>query len=299
MGGPETPPQSSVTLDVLQNAANKALCGGLAGVGAQGVNVVALMWMQTVMNVQYRYGGTFKVVATRLYAEGGCRRFYQGFAPAIVLAPLSRFGDVAANEGALAALESTRLPIGVQTAFASACAASGRLFIMPLDAWKTTKQVQGANGLKQLMRKFNKHPLAPWHGGLGAVAAAWTGHYPWFVTHNVLRVRMPQFEMPFGKHVRHALIGFLSSMVSDVFSNSLRVLKTTRQVSVDPIGYAEAARMIIATDGYLGLFGRGLKTRIAAKGLQGALFSVGWQATQEMLERRGGAKALVSFGRTA
>jgi len=36
---------------------------------------------------------------------------------------------------------------------------------------------------------------------------------------------------------RNALIGFISSAVSDTISNSLRVIKTTRQTFPDPISY--------------------------------------------------------------
>jgi hypothetical protein len=46
---------------------------------------------------------------------------------------------------------------------------------------------------------------------------------------------------------------------------------------------AEAARRIIRVDGRLGLFGRGLKTRILANGLQGILFSILWKMFLKML----------------
>lgn len=39
----------------------------------------------------------------------------------------------------------------------------------------------------------------------------------------------------------------------------------------------ESARRVIQVDGLRGLFGRGLKTRIIANGLQGLLFSVLWK----------------------
>ncbi len=39
----------------------------------------------------------------------------------------------------------------------------------------------------------------------------------------------------------------------------------------------DAARAVIAVDGVKGLFGRGLKTRIIANGLQGLMFSVLWK----------------------
>jgi hypothetical protein len=79
------------------------------------------------------------------------------------------------------------------------------------------------------------------------------------------------------KLLRSAVIGFAASIASDTISNSLRVLKTYRQVNATRIGYADAARAVIAADGLKGLFGRGLKTRILANGLQGIMFSVLWK----------------------
>ena len=44
----------------------------------------------------------------------------------------------------------------------------------------------------------------------------------------------------------------------------------------------EAARRVVHQDGRLGLFGRGLKTRILANGLQGLLFSILWKLFLKM-----------------
>merc|ERR1712203_454076 len=260
----------------------KALSGGLAGMGAQAINVLALMWMRTIMNYQYRYGGTLGEVVKKLYAEGGVPRFYRGLAPGLVQAPVSRFGDTAANDGALAALEHTSLPTAAKTMVASASAAGFRVFLMPVDAWKTTKQVEGADGLKKLIEKTKKHPTALWQGAVGAMTATWVGHYPWFYTNNQLRESMPQFNFFAGKYVRNACIGFISAGVSDCCSNSLRVLKTTRQTALVPVSYKDAAKEIIEKEGVVGLFGRGLKTRILTNGMQGALFTVGWRAFAEL-----------------
>lgn len=38
----------------------------------------------------------------------------------------------------------------------------------------------------------------------------------------------------------------------------------------------------MAKEGYLGLFGRGLKTKILANGLQGLMFTVLWRIGQDM-----------------
>ena len=77
--------------------------------------------------------------------------------------------------------------------------------------------------------------------------------------------------------LRSALAGVLASLVSDVVSNFLRVLKTTRQTSPTSLGYRQAAEQIIAKDGVLGLFTRGLGTRVLTNALQASLFSVVWK----------------------
>ena len=68
--------------------------------------------------------------------------------------------------------------------------------------------------------------------------------------------------------MRNAGIGFISSIVSDTISNSLRVVKTVRQTYATEISYREVVREVIRKDGLMGLFGRGLRTRILANGLQ-------------------------------
>jgi len=72
-------------------------------------------------------------------------------------------------------------------------------------------------------------------------------------------------------------MGFCASVISDTTSNSLRVVKTYRQVNETRIGYIDAAKAVVASDGWLGLFGRGLLTRIMANGLQGIMFSILWK----------------------
>jgi hypothetical protein len=59
-------------------------------------------------------------------------------------------------------------------------------------------------------------------------------------------------------------------------------VKTYRQVNETQIGYLDAARKVIETDGFLGFLGRGLKTRILANGLQGLMFSILWKLFMDL-----------------
>lgn len=285
---------------VLNRAAGRALGGGLPGAIAMGVNVLSLMWLRTTINYQYRYGTSTASALKTLYSEGGVPRFYRGLVPALIQGPLSRFGDTAANTGMIALLDeldSTKdLPVFLKTMAASAAAAGFRIFLMPVDAVKTIMQVEGNNGLASLASKVGKSgPTVLYHGAVAASAATFVGHYPWFFTYNFLNQRLPQYEDLPKRLLRSAVIGFCASAVSDTCSNSIRVIKTTKQTSVDAKSYGEVVRMVIEKDGVAGLFGRGLKTKIIANGLQGLLFSVFWRMGMDYwtkLENEKAAKSL-------
>ena len=119
------------------------------------LQVSTLMWMRTTMNYQYRYGTTTSEAMRHLWKEGGFRRFYRGYAPALFQGPVSRFGDTAANVGILALLEPHKdLPIAVKTGAASVTAGLWRIFIMPVDTLKTTLQVSLAQKLADLCKNL-------------------------------------------------------------------------------------------------------------------------------------------------
>eukprot|EP01062_Namystynia_karyoxenos_P019218 TRINITY_DN17206_c0_g1_i1.p1 TRINITY_DN17206_c0_g1~~TRINITY_DN17206_c0_g1_i1.p1 ORF type:complete len:485 (+),score=183.29 TRINITY_DN17206_c0_g1_i1:80-1534(+) len=277
--------------ETLAKAAKRAFGGGIAGAGAMVIQVTALMWMRTTMNYQYRHGTSTMTALRTLYADGGIRRFYRGLGPALLQGPLSRFGDTAANAGMLALLdghENTRnLPVAIKTMFSSGAAAVWRIFLMPVDTVKTILQVEGKDGIAKLRVKQRIHgPTVFYHGAIGASAATFVGHYPWFATYNYLDHHLPVPHERFNKLARNAGIGFCASAVSDTVSNSIRVLKTYRQTNDTKVSYAQAAQEIIAKDGYSGLFGRGLSTRIVANGMQGMMFSVLWKFFQEQIRAR-------------
>jgi len=125
-----------------------------------------------------------------------------------------------------------------------------------------------------------------WYGAFATAAATFVGHYPWFGTYNTLNDALPPPHTVIQKLLRQAFIGFVASVVSDTISNSLRVVKTCRQVNETRIDYFDAARAVIATDGLKGLFGRGLKTRIIANGCQGIMFSILWKLFMDLWNQR-------------
>lgn len=282
--------------EIFAIAKGKALRGGVSGAMAMVINVCALMWMRTTVNFQYKYGMSTVEALKHLYRDGGggiggILRFYRGVGPALLQGPLSRFGDTAANEGTMALMNThpslVGLPTPLKSAGASAAAASFRIFLMPIDCLKTTLQVEGRNGMALLGSKIAKSgPGVLWHGWEGAISATFVGHYPWFYTRNQLMAVLPKYDRNTEtlKYLGvNAFIGFCASAVSDTCSNSIRVLKTTKQTADVSISYVQAFNQVVEKDGIAGLMFRGLGTKIISNGFQGLLFNVLWKVIQDSM----------------
>lgn len=271
-----------------QEVLEKAIKSGTAGATAMTIQVLSLMWMRTTMNYQFKNGGSFLPTLRKLYAEGGVPRFYRGVVPALIIGPIARFGDTAANmlsRNVFAADNLKNLPIFVQTSLGSVLAGLWRLSTLPIDAWKTSKQVHGADGLKMLFEKYKLNGIKTFYqGGIASATATMVGHYPWFVTNNYLDFYIPKYSFKDDKLMallRGAFIGFCCTMVSDTVSNSIRVLKTMKQTSERQISYREAFHEVVNKDGYTGLLFRGLKTKLLTNGVQGIIFSIAWRYFEE------------------
>merc|ERR1712168_979369 len=109
------------------------------------------------MTYEYKFGGEGLLKTLKyLRNSGGYRRFYYGIGPALVQGTLGRFGDTAASTFSLSVFHESgwsRVPLIIQTGFASAVAGLWRLSLMPLNTWQTMRQVEGSNGLDVLKQK--------------------------------------------------------------------------------------------------------------------------------------------------
>lgn len=271
----------------LKQATDEALTSGLIGMGAMSLQVSTMMWLRTTLNYQYRYGGTMKQTMKHLYQEGGLLRFYRGYSAAILQAPLSRFGDTAMNTATLSYLAPYEIPMALKTAVASTAAGAFRIFLMPIDTAKTIMQVEGKTGLQTLRQKLQTKGISVlYHGSMAASLATFVGHYPWFTTYNTLNAYLPRYTESSQQLLRNAFMGFSASFVSDICSNSIRVIKTARQTAPHSLTYHQAIQDILQKDGYVGLFGRGLQTKILSNGVQGILFSVLWNLGQDYYKNK-------------
>jgi len=292
--GTTTTTAKSKNKSIFQKACSKAIGGGIPGAVAGVIQVLSLMWLRTVINYQYRYGSSFIQAITTLYGMGGIPRLYSGLKFALIQAPLSRFISTAANEGVSVLLSNLQWGPGREVVVAACFVGFFRMMLMPIDTCKTVMQIEGQHGLSLLLGKVRRNGRIDllYSGAVANAVSAWIGHYPWFYTYNLLSKNEALLRLIKWNTGRNALVGFVSSIVSDTVANFMRVIKTTKQSlgatssnskgnSASGASYGETIALILAVDGWRGLFGRGLKTRILGNALQSILFTVVWRGLSE------------------
>jgi hypothetical protein len=263
-------------------AAVRGLGGGLPGAVAGIIQVLTLMWIRTVVNYQYRYAVSFRQAFAALKAEGGIARFYRGLGFALIQNPLAKFGATAANDSIDVLIEKYPwVGQGRRAVLSSILVALWRLLLMPIDTCKTVLQVDSKEGFRELMRKVRSGKLyLLYEGAIASALSSSLSNWPWFYVYRKLTILCQNRNyLVDHKLIQNAIIGFLASVVSDTTTNVFRVIKTNKQslARKRSVGYGEAIREILAIDGLVGLFGRGLMSKLLANAIQSVVFTVVWR----------------------
>ncbi len=281
-GSVETKNVSESKKNLLVRAAVKGLGGGLPGAVAGFIQVLTLMWIRTVVNYQYRYALSFRQAFAALNAEGGITRFYRGLGFALIQNPLAKFGATAANDSIDVLIEKYPwVGQGRRAVLSSLLVAFWRFLLMPIDTCKTVLQVDSREGFRELMRKVRAGKLyLLYEGAIASALSSSLSNWPWFYVYRKLTILCQNRNyLVDQKLIQNAIIGFLASVVSDTTTNVFRVIKTNKQslARKRSVGYGEAIREILAIDGVIGLFGRGLLSKLLANAIQSVVFTVVWR----------------------
>ncbi|CAM9868408.1 unnamed protein product, partial [Ectocarpus fasciculatus] len=268
--------------DVLQSSLRSGFSGAFAGM----VQVLSLMWLRTAVNYQYRYGVSIGQALRDLKLQGGIPRFYRGLSFALIQGPLAKFGGACANELSLHYCKlycSDRYHLVLSTILGGILSGLWRFAIMPIDICKTILQVDGKVGLDTLLSKVTaeKSILPLYKGAVATMITTIVSSYPWLYTYNFLKSSIAVPDGIYIRALRNGIIGFIASAVSDVVSNSFRVVKILRQTTNRVHTYSDIITQIIDNGGWTDLFFRGLSLRILTNGFQSMLFTVIWRGLLE------------------
>lgn len=199
--------------DIIKSSAKSGFSGAIAG----GVQVLALMWLRTAVNYQYRYGVPIGQALRDLYGQGGIPRFYRGLSFALVQGPLAKFGGSCANELSMHICNhfySDSQSLVFSTILGGLLSGLWRFLLMPIDMCKTVLQVDGKVGLDSLLSKVfpkslcfyvisitlerfkfsqirEEKSIVPLYKGAGAtMLSTVVSSYPWLFVYNLLRSKI-------------------------------------------------------------------------------------------------------------
>lgn len=88
---------------------------------------------------------------------------------------------------------------------------------------------------------------------MAASAATAAGYFPWFLVFNHLNARLKTRSAIAARLLRNAGIGLAASITSDLCTNWIRVLKTSKQSnagSANKVTYRNLAAQVIDEDGW-------------------------------------------------
>jgi hypothetical protein len=238
---------------LLYHAKDVAINGGYNGLFAGFVQVILLMWLRTTVNYQYRYGISFTIALKELYKQGGITRFYNGLIFAIIQGSLAKFGSLFANEGSQVISTyfspNVRSSLIISSILGSIISGGWRIVLMPIDSCKTILQVNGKDGFSILYDNviINGNISLLYQGSLATFITTMFSHYPWFYMHNYLDnlIKKPDLKNILYLNIRSALIGFISSIVSDTCSNFIRVIKIVKQSGNNDMLYTSYFNIIM------------------------------------------------------
>ena len=258
------------------NSFIKGLEAGIKGSIAVSAQVSSLMWIRTITNYQYVHGTSFQNTFMTLYNQGGISRFYRGIIPSLIITPLSRFGDTSTNSFALSYL-GKETSVWKTAVLSSVLAGGWRIAILPIENWKTHKQVYGKDGFAVLKNSVKQNGIKElYKGGYAYFGYSVVGNYGWFGTYNFITKKYPikDNDLLYQKIGKSIFYGISSSLAADTLSNSFRVLKTIKQTDGRNISYKKINNNIIKKEGKLGIFKRGLTTSLMGNSIQAGFFSI-------------------------
>ena len=252
------------------NSTDKAVKTGItSGI----IQVSSLLWLRTINNYQYKYGtpliDTFKL----LYKNGGFIRFYRGYVPSMFVASSCKFGELNAyyysKEMNLSKLESLFLISSVSSIV--------KLSIIPVDTLDVFLQVEGKKGINILYNKIRTHGIKVLYYGVNPwILNNFISTFTWYGVHNYLDNKFKHNET-INFNIKNGLIGLSASLVSDILTNPLRILKINKQSHFENVSYISSIKKIIKKNGISEFILRGLKTRMLIHGIQNVFFTITWK----------------------
>ena len=165
------------------------------------------------------------------------------------------------------------------TFISSACISIWKVLLMPFDTISNSYQVNGKSALDIVKKKVKINGLKTLYDGTTIYGAITLINCSvWLYVYNNLNLKLNE---DMNNDLRNGIIGFSSTIISDLVVNPLRIVKTYKQSSIDAITYNEIYKNVFSSM-KLSNFYRGIKVKMVFNCFNSSLYIILWKRLEEL-----------------
>lgn len=253
---------------------NNIIAGGIAGVS----NVYLTYPLRTVVKIQYVEGLTITDSIKKLYKQNKLIRFYDGVKPTLFRVGFGRCLEA----GSYSYFNNNSSKQFNNIIEVSTIATISKLLLTPLDTMSNSYQVNGKKlGKKYLIIKYNNQGIKSLYYGLVPnLLISFIGHYIWFSSFSYLNYNIK--DEIINNNIKNGLIGFSSSIVSDIVINPIRIIKTIKQSEKKNTSYLEIIENTFYNKINKNIF-RGMYLRTFINAFNSSIYVILWKKIESSL----------------
>ncbi len=253
---------------------NNIIAGGIAGIS----NVYLTYPLRTVVKIQYVEGLTILDSIKKLYKQNKFIRFYAGINPTIFRVGFGRCLEAGSYTYFN---KNDNKPFGNIMEISTLTSIS-KLLLTPLDTLSNSYQVNGSKlGKKYLIIKYKNIGITSLYNGLTPnLLISFIGHYIWFSSFSYLDYNIQDYYL--NNNIRNGLIGFTSSILSDIVINPIRIVKTIKQSEKKNTSYKEIIEKTFSSEINKNIF-RGMYLRTFINAFNSSIYVILWRKIESIL----------------
>ena len=252
----------------MKSTINSGSIGFIAGI----TNMSLIFPLRTISKYQYKYNFSINKCVSEIYKEGKISRFYYGYIPTIIDCGLCKSIDIYIynkinNDYPNKSIVHKSILIGLNSSVLKAT-------LTPLDCISNIYHVYGHKGTSIIQNKIKNNGIMSLYNGVGPILILTTlSNILWFGSFQFLE-KYNKYNI--NTYLQNGMNGFISSSISNIILNPIRVLKIYKQTSTNNNNYLQHFSDLIK-DNKFNIFYRGLSSRVLIYGVQSALFTIIWK----------------------
>ena len=245
---------------------------------------------KTIIKYQYVNGSSLPFTLTKMVYNEDKLRLYRGISPNIIKYSVGKMGE-ASIYTYFKNIDKEYDEIG-KLGLTSLYITLWRINLMPFDTMSNTLQVHGLEGYKIINRRLNTYGIGTLYSGTVIYGLInYVNCFTWFGIYNSMNNLLDNDKVVkdykngniinANNDIKNGIIGFSSTLGSDIINNPFRVIKTYKQSYDTRISYTDSFNDIIKEGGYKNLFLRGIGFKTFLNCITSSFYVIMWKRLED------------------